>query len=73
MFAAMIVHGMLDFEHIKVVGIKNKYLGDTEAVTLAGIPYGCGTERVDPTPPVERIVLVRALTMETYMAEHHLH
>jgi hypothetical protein len=38
MVAAMCVYGMLDFDHIRVVGIKNKYLGDADTMINAGSP-----------------------------------
>merc|ERR1712232_1121099 len=54
MIAAMCVHGMLDFEDISVVAIKNKYLGDVAIITGTGSPGILVNLQVhlDPLPPL---------------------
>lgn len=73
MLATMCVYGMLDFEHIKLVGIKNKYLGDADAIATGGSPSILVNLQIDldPLPPLIFEVQVYFDTFLTHKLAQH--
>merc|ERR1711976_306487 len=74
MLAAMCVRGMLDFDTISIVGIKNKYLGDATQIADASSPSILINLRTELCPILAPLVFEVQVYIDAFLtlkATHH--